>query len=591
MNLADDPEIRAHLQRLETALFNSYDLGDVVRYLEEKTYLKGDRFSFKDHEFQQDILSDTSKTVYVQKCAQIGMSEAMARYALAITRIMPYFSVILTLPFSADAGNFSKTRLTPIIDESPDLREAVDRDLDNTEIKGIGTGLLYTRGCSGTTSAISVPADMLIHDEVDRSDADALGQYQSRIKHSKHKLTRKFGTPTLDDVGIALDMKSAMRYRRACTCHLCGHTFVPNFHTDVKIPGYTGRFQDITKYNLHTLRWHEARLHCPGCDGEPSLQPQHRNWICENPQDNYEAIGYYVTPFDVPNVVTIPSLVQEITKYKTWAEFVNQALGETANESESQLTRSDISNCKFSGGELRSNSIHNMGIDVGQMCTVAVGRKDELGRLLVARKERVPLSRLKERKRELKKEFRVLMTVIDSQPETYLVQQLQKEDKNCYGAVYHENKKLATYELVVVEKVPEKGKLPINQAKIHRNVNFDEVMQLFKAKMILWQADNSPEDELFVEHCLDMKRKQEMDQHTELVWRWVKSPQGQDHYMHTLGYLHVACELAPTASTSMSFGTFPIVQTLRVQQKQPAAQGLAEAIRARGGVVVPRRRH
>ncbi|MFA9216812.1 MAG: phage terminase large subunit family protein, partial [Sphingomonadaceae bacterium] len=215
MNMADDPEIREHLARLGTALFNTYDLGDVVRYLEEKTYLKGDRFSFKDHEFQGEILSDTSKTVYVQKCAQIGMSEAMARYALAVARIMPYFSVILTMPFSADASNFSKTRLTPIIDESPDLRESMDRDLDNTEIKGIGSSLIYTRGCSGLTSAISVPADMLIHDEVDRSDPDALGQYQSRIKHSSFKLTREFGTPTLEGVGIALKMKTARRMRRA----------------------------------------------------------------------------------------------------------------------------------------------------------------------------------------------------------------------------------------------------------------------------------------------------------------------------------------------------------------------------------------
>jgi len=585
MNFADDPEVLAHLKRLDTALFNSYDLGDVVRYLEEKTFLKGDRFSFADHEFQQDILSDTSKSVYVQKCAQIGMSEAMARYALAITRIMPYFSVILTMPFAADSANFSKTRLTPIIEESPDLRGAIDPDLDNSEIKGIGTGLLYTRGCSGTTSAISVPADMLIHDEVDRSDADALGQYQSRIKHSKHKLTRKFGTPTLDDVGIALDMKSAQRYRRACTCHHCGHTFIPNFHTDVKIPGYEGRFQDITKYNLHTLDWRHARLHCPGCDEEPSLQVEHRSWVCENPNDDFEAIGYYVTPFDVPNVVTIPSLVQEITKYKTWAEFVNQALGETANESESQLTRSDITNCKYVGAELRSNSIHHMGIDVGQMCTIAVGRKDEAGRLLVVHKERALLGQLRERKRTLKKDYRVLMTVIDSQPETYLVQTMQAEDKNLYGAVYHDNKRLATYELLMVEKAPEKGKLPINQAKIHRNVNFDEVMQMFKAGLILWQASGDADDDLFADHCLDMKRKQSMDMHMELVWKWEKSAQGQDHYMHALGYLRVACELAPTASNNMSFGSFPIVHRVRAGERKTLAEQRAAGPQRYGRVL------
>jgi hypothetical protein len=579
MNLADDPEIVAHLTRLETALFNSYDLRDVVRYIEEKTYLKGDRFSFKNHEFQRDILSDVSKVVYVQKCAQVGLSEAMARYATAVARIMPYFSVILTMPFAADSANFSKTRITPIIDESPDLRNSIDRDLDNSEIKGIGTSLLYTRGCSGTTSAISVPADMLIHDEVDRSDPDALGQYQSRIKHSEYKLTREFGTPTLDGVGIALKMKAARRMRRACTCHLCGHTFLPNFHTDVKIPGYGGRFQEITKYNLPTIRWQEARLHCPSCDGEPSLQVEHRSWICENPDAKFEAIGYFVTPFDVPNIVTIPSLVQEITKYKTWAEFVNQALGETANENDAQLTPDDLEKSKYGEGSLHMPAMHSMGIDVGQLCTILVGRKDEEGRLLVVHKERVLLAKLQKRKLELAREYRVLMTVMDSQPETLLVHTLQKTDKNLYGGVYHNNKKHATYELVKVDKAPKEGKLPINQAKIHRDVNFDEVMGLFKNGLILWQASGDAEDEMFKQHCLDMKRKQIFDQHNELVWTWAKSKEGQDHYMHALGYLHVAIELAPTASKNMTFGGFPIVHKLKMTENKP----VMEAVRDRYG--------
>lgn len=568
MNLVDDPEIRSHLKRLETALFNSYDLGDVVRYLEDKTFLKGDKFSFHDHEFQKDILSDTSRVVNVQKCAQIGMSEAMARYALAVTAVMPYFSVILTLPFSNDASNFSKTRITPIIDESPALREIIDRDLDNTEIKGIGTSLLYTRGCSGITSAISVPADMLIHDEVDRSDPDTLGQYQSRIKHSKFKLTREFGTPTLDDVGIALKMKTSRRMRRACTCNHCGFVFVPNFHTDVKIPGYEGRFKDLTKYNLPQVRWREARLHCPSCDAEPSLQPQYRRWICENPQDNFEAVGYFVTPFDVPNVVTIPSLVQEITKYKTWAEFVNQALGETANEDDSQLTRADLSQARYTDGELVTNAMHHMGIDVGQLCTICVGRIDEDGRLRVVHKERPLLADLHKRKLALARQYRCLMKVMDSQPETFLVQTMQKADKNLYGGVYHNNKKNATYELVMVDADAKAGKLPINQAKIHRDVNFDEVMHLFKNGLVLWQAGDDQEDELFIQHCLDMKRKQVFDNFNELTWTWVKSPEGQDHYMHALGYLHVACRLAPTASKNISFAGFAIAHRLKVTEKK-----------------------
>jgi hypothetical protein len=560
-----DPALLEHLKRLEQALFNSYDLNDVVRYLEEKTFLKGDRFSFVDHEFQKDIISDTSRTLYVQKCAQVGLSECMARYALAVSRVMPYFSVILTLPFANDATNFTKTRLDPIIDESPDLRDSVDKDLDNASIKSIGTSLLYMRGCSGSTTALSVPADMLIHDEVDRSDPDTLAQFQSRIKHSRWKLTRRFGTPTTEGRGIALEMATARRMRRACTCCHCGTQFVPNFHQHVKIPDYFGEFKDINKHNIDSLRWQEARLHCPGCDNEPDLSPQYRQWICENPDDNYEAIGYYVTPFEVPNIVTVPSLIMEITKYKTWAEFVNQALGETADAGNAQLTEADVEQCKYTAGSLDSSELHAMGIDVGQTCHLAIGRRTLDGRLLVTHREQVPLAKLAVRRRELAAKWRVLITVVDAFPETNLVHQMQRQDKNLYGGVYVNNLNLSTYEIKMVDKDEKEGKLPINQAKINRDVNFDEVMALYKAGMISWVPMGDHTDKLWVLHMLDMKRTQIFDKHQEIVYTWVKSKEGNDHFMHTLGYLHVASQLMATASRDIPFTGVNMFGTFRVR--------------------------
>jgi hypothetical protein len=560
-----DPALVEHLKRLEQALFNSYDLNDVVRYLEEKTFLKGDRFSFVDHEFQKDIISDTSRTVYVQKCAQVGMSECMARYALAVSRVMPYFSVIMTLPFANDAVNFTKTRLDPIIDESPDLRESIDKDLNNASIKSIGTSLLYMRGCSGSTTALSVPADMLIHDEVDRSDPDTLAQFQSRIKHSKWKLTRRFGTPTTEGRGIALEMAAARRMRRACTCNHCGTQFVPSFHKHVKIPDYAGEFRDINKHNIDQLRWREARLHCPACDEEPSLAPEHREWVCENPQDQFEAIGYYVTPFEVPEIVTIPSLILEITKYKTWAEFVNQALGETADAGSSQLTDADVEKCKYTNGSLHTGDLHAMGIDVGQICHIAIGRRTMDNRLLVCYREQVPLAKLELRRRELAAKWRVLITVVDAFPETNLVHRMQGQDKNLYGAVYNSSLKLATYEIVMVDKNEAEGKLPINQAKIHRDVNFDEVMNMYKAGAISWVEQGDHTDTLWKLHMVDMKRTQAFDKHQELYYTWTKSKEGNDHFMHTLGYLHVASQLMATASRDIAFVGIPLFGSFRVK--------------------------
>ena len=564
-----------HLERLENALFNSYDLSGVVRYLEDKTFLKGDRFSFKDHEFQETILTDTSSEVNVQKCAQVGMSEAMARYALAVCRVMPYFSVILTMPYKDDAANFAKTRLDPIITETPDLRDNMDNDLNNSEVKGIENSLLYMRGCSGTTAALSVPADMLIHDEVDRSDADIIGQYQSRIKHSKYKLTRKFGTPTLDGKGIALAMTTSKRHRMACICNHCQNKFVPSFHLHVIIPGYNdgtaeqkGDLRDINKFNISKINWQDARLECPGCHQEPSLQMEHREWICENPQDDYTAIGYYVTPFEVPNVVSISSLILEITKYKSWGEFVNQALGETISNEESQLTTTDVTGAMFPGS-LDSSEMHNMGIDVGQICHIAVGRRTQDDVLLVVHRERCKLDNLKARKVELKRKYRCIITVIDSYPETHMVHQMQKADKNLFGAQYHESRKNATYEIVYVDKNLKEGKVPINQVKIARNIAFDEVMARYKEGRLQWAEQRNAEDEIFANHATDMKRVQAFDRYEQVQWTWMKSKEAQDHYHHATNYLHIACALQPTISKSVSFGRTPILMALKVTHQKP----------------------
>jgi hypothetical protein len=423
-----------------------------------------------------------------------------------------------------------------------------------------------------------VPADMLVHDEVDRSDSATLAQYQSRIKHSRWKLTRKFGTPTADGVGIAMEMESSMRYRHVVKCHLCSHSFVPSYHTDVHIPGFAGDKREINKYNLNSLRWQEATLLCPRCKGEPSLQEEHREWVCENPQDNFEAIGYFVTPFSVPNVVSIPSLVKESTKYKTWTEFCNQALGETNNEDNQQLTFADLEACRYTAS-LDSGDLHCMGVDMGLICHLTVGRLTQEGILLIVHRERVLLDKLDEARARLHAKYHVVISVYDAFPYTDTILRMQKNDKNLYGGVYHDNKKMATYLIQHADPKAVDGTLPIHQARIHRNLNFDEVMYLFKTKKVLWVNGEDPE--LFVSHCLDMRRKQQFDRHNELVFVWVKSGEGQDHFMHSIGYLHVACRLMATASKNVALPAgLPIVYRLKVTEaKTPGRDALFDNMR------------
>lgn len=550
-----DSYTQEHIQRLRVAAFDSYDLSEIPRYLTDHTFLNGERFSFKDHEYQLDIASDTSQEIYVAKAAQVGLTELQLRYALAFARMVPYSSTIMTWPSSTDAENMVKTRMNPIVLSSPDLASRVNPDLDNVSVKAIGSSLIYAKGTLGNTAGISVAADMLIHDEVDRSDAFTLAQARSRIKHSRFKLVRAFGTPTIDGFGISLLMETARRKKHLTKCNHCNHYFLPDYETDVHIPGWDKSKKEIDKYNLPTIRWQEAVLLCPKCFKQPDTSPESRHWVVENQNDNYDPIGYYVSPFSAPKLVPPHSLIKESTTYASYGEFRNQSLGLTTSESNEQLTVKDIQSC-LTDIPLDSSELHYMGADMGLICHIVIGRMTLAGELLIVHRERVVVGKFEERKRALAVRYKVLITVCDAYPYTDMIMRLQSWDKNLYGGIYHRNGKLATYQITKAKEDAAEGKLPIHQANIHREHNFDNLMNLFKEGKVLWKKQGDNEDDIFEKHLLDMKRKQEMDRLNGIIYVWTKSAQGNDHYHHALGYLNVACRLAPTANRdiSMSLG-------------------------------------
>ena len=561
-----DDEVNKHLQRLYNASFNNYDLADVVRYIEEKTYLNGDRFSFKDHEFQKDILSDTTQIVNVQKCAQIGMSEAMARYALAISRVMPYFSTILTMPGANDAQDFFKTRIDAVINDSPDLRGYLDPQINNTSMKGFGGSLLYGRGTRGSTAALSVPADLLIHDELDRSDPHTIQQYVSRLKHSKYQMIRRFGTPTTTGKGIALAMSMSKRYRHMVKCNHCNHSFAPNYHDHVVIPGWNKPKKELDKHSLLSTGWENAWVCCPKCGKEPNLGPNYREWVCENPQDKLSEKGYFITPFSVPNVVPISRIVQESTMF-SWGEFCNQTLGETSSSSAEGLLEDHVLDCKYTNGSLYdSGSIHAMGVDLGAMCYITIGRKTSEGILLVVHRERVPLGELRAARTRLMTKYRVLTSVWDWQPYTELVIDLQEKDKNLYAGRYAVAKNPQIFTIQTKEESIKEGQLPLKLVILSRDLHFDVIMEMFKNQTIQWQAQGDADDKLFVAQCLDMKRVLKPDKFGDAYYTWMKQDNDQDHYHHSLGYLRTACELMPTAKANLLFSSsIPIVTSFRVR--------------------------
>jgi hypothetical protein len=532
-----------HLERLKAETTRRYTLANIPDWIVRNTKLKGQPFSFKDHEYQLKILQDPSPEKVIRKPSQVGLSEMTFREVLAVLRIIVGASAIYTMPTATDAEKVCKTRINPIIDGSKDLSFAVSNEVNSTTVKQFGESFLYLGGTFGQTQAISTPADMLVHDEVDFSNLMVLTTYESRTTHSKYKLRREFSTPTLPKRGISASFDRSRRHFNFVKCCDCNEWFLPDYYKHVIVPDWDKPLEEINENNLHLTRWREAHLICPHCGTQPELWPQFREWVCENPTEQHTAAGFAVAPFDAPAMVTVPFLVEKSTKYKRRADFVNFALGLPFEDAKESLTESLLKSLHVTG-EAGNFAGYCLGADMGLTCHLLVGLKDSTGQVLVVHFEKCELANFQQRKLELCAQYRILVSVLDAFPYTDTVMQLQHSDQNLFGGVFHSSKNIATFTVTDKPEVPEEGKLAIKQAKINRNLAFDELNgEILRRKVTFL---NNPHQEEFISHLLDLKRTQVVNKDGEFENVWVKSEDGRDHFFFALLYLYTAIQLRGT---------------------------------------------
>lgn len=548
----------AHLQRIRSATTQKLGRKDLAKWIETNTFINGKHFSFAGHEYQKRILEEEAQEIVIRKSAQTGISELSMRMSLGLVMIMPgAFRVGYTFPTASFAANYAKTRFSSIINTSPLLRDSMNSDdIDSADTKTFGVGKeIYFKGAATGNAAISTTLDMLFHDELSFSDQEIIGDYHSRLIHSQYKWKVKLSTPTFPGDPIDEAFKASNRWWNMCKCHHCGHTFLPDYYDHVKIPGYDNHLDEITKENLHTLRYRDAQLLCPSCFRPASLAPEHRIWVCENPDDDYIATGFQVQPFDAPTVVTLTDLIIASTSYANKSKFKQFSLGKPAEDSESGITEEDLNKA---GVEMVTSPFmtHCMGIDLGLTCHFTIGREGPDGKIGVVYRERVPLAKFRERYWALKAQYRVTVVVSDIQPYTDLIMGMSGEDANLYGASYVTRNGLELFDVKVKEEDPDSALLGVKQVHVNRNAMFDHILSEFRAGNV-WVAKGNDWD-LFKAHLQDMKRASATLRNGEFTSQWQKSSKGNDHYHHSLLYLFVACKMVGLAFNPILSSLVPV---------------------------------
>jgi hypothetical protein len=327
------------------------------------------------------------------------------------------------------------------------------------------------------------------------------------------------------------------------------------------IPGYDQPLKELDRLNLKDCNWRAARWDCPECHRDPMLSDDRLEWVAENPGDNYEAVTYYVGPVTAHHVLTPDYIVRSSTEFNTRSEFINQVLGDTSEEEDSQLVPADLEKA-FTTSPLDSSELHCLGADLGQLCHVTIGRLTQDGTLLVVHKESIPLSNFELRRRELCAQYRVVTSVHDTQPETHLVGRITEQDPGAWGALFTSSKTTELFTTQQKEENAELGKLNLRLVKINRTAMLDNLLEMFKKGKVV--VARGPESARYMTQMLSLKRVKEFVKE-ELVYIWKKTDH-IDHYHFSTTYLLTACLLRGTAGAWTIPGTVPLVSSLRLKQ-------------------------
>jgi hypothetical protein len=557
--MSDDAFAR-HMSRLKASL-SAHSADTICDFITEHTYLKGKKFSFEGHEYQKEILQDPASTIVISKGAQLGISEMSSRLALARCALIDGFSVIYTLPSATAAGAFMQSRISPVVESSPYLKELISKEVDNVSVKRFAESWLYLKGCNKDTQALSVPCDLLICDETDNSDQEVMTLFDSRLIASKYQMRVFLSTPSIPQYGISLMFEQSKRKFQMCKCNKCNHWFIPDYHEHVKVPGYDGDLDKITKAHFAkaNFRWMDSYVACPKCKSKVELAESKRQWVVENPNDAFIDSGYQISPFDCTNVKP-SAIVRSSVNYTRLKDFYNQRLGKSLEDRETSLALSELKDATINE---MPGGIHSyvMGLDMGTTCWAVICAVLPNQTLIIVKIEAIPVHEVVSRSAALQQQYRIRMLVVDRGPLTEAVYQIQQNIRNSFAAVFVMSKGIELFHVKNVEQDNDKGVEGMRQVNIAKDACMDVVMSLVRAGSIMKVSDSM--NDTWYTHMMDNKRIQ-MFKNGELMYTWVKTLK-VDHAHMGLLYALVASRIL---GVSDDYGTaLPLLSSFQVRQR------------------------
>ena len=385
-------------------------------WAQQRIRLDGKPFSFEGHEYLRTIYDDTARHIVLSKAAQIGgttWSILRSIHACAMG-----LNVVYYFPTRTDVIDFSKSRVGPLLADNPFLQKLM-HDTDTAGLKRIGNAHLYLRGMQSTVGMKSVPADMIVFDELDEATPQAKSMARERLAHSDYKRILELSNPSLPDYGIDEVYQQSDQRHWTLKCPGCNEWVAP----DEEFPDRLG--QEVRVIQPRPGGGH--CLACPKCETE--LDRTDGEWVAEYP--DREIHGYRISQLHSFKVDP-GEILNEYRLTRFPDRFYNLKIGIPWAGLERRLDLSSVlalSSQDLMPERLNEGGFVSMGVDTGKALHVVILRTDDsdykhehLVHLGICRE----FSELD----ELIQRFSVRRCVVDGLPETHATREFAKRHRN-----------------------------------------------------------------------------------------------------------------------------------------------------------------
>ena len=322
-------------------------------------------YSFKYFPWARAMHDNDEEKWIGQKSAQVGYTEiALNRvfYTIDIKRV----DCLYLLPSqSPDASNFSAGRFDPALELSPYLSDLFS-DVKNVGHKRAGSTNLYVRGTRSRSQLKSIPAGLIVFDELDEMTQKNLSLAEERQSGQTYHQEIKISTPTVAGTGINIDYIESLQEHFHFKCPHCSR-FTELIYPDCLV---------ITADDMYDPNIEDSHLICKECKGHLDHNTKYEwlskgIWLPHNEKGLWS--GYHINGLYSSAGTRHPkNIALKVFKSKIdpdeEQELYNSVLGQVHEVKGSRITESDVRKCTKNyelNPRVSPGTLITMGVDQG----------------------------------------------------------------------------------------------------------------------------------------------------------------------------------------------------------------------------------